>query len=59
MNTQYSQLNNPRVINTELKADSSKNLIEVRNPLNMQAKPNIDAGPNPQPQYIPPKKGNL
>jgi hypothetical protein len=58
MNTQYSQLNNPRVINTELKAESSKNLIEVQNPLNMQAKPN-QPDANPQPQYFPPKKGNL
>ncbi len=40
MNPQYSQLNNPRIINSEVKGDSSKNLLEVQN-----AQKN-----NPQPQ---------
>jgi hypothetical protein len=53
MNTQYSQLNNPRIVNTEMKGESSKNLIQVQNAINPQ--------PNPEPaaiqqQYIP-KKG--
>jgi hypothetical protein len=38
MNSQYSQLNNPKIINTELKGESSKKLIEVQNPLNSQPK---------------------
>ena len=54
MNTQYNQLNNPRVINTELKGESSKNLIEVQNALNPQPKPEPMA-----PHPLLPKKSKL